>query len=91
MVPVVGTDDDDGSLAGGKAFLVTERGDTGAALGLKLRFFDPVILFAIFRKGDIDPDRDRLPVLDIRETRGALGGVAKNPFLEDAVPEFDES
>lgn len=89
MVPVVGADG--GSLAGGRTFLVTERGDTAAALGLKLRFFDPVILFAIFRKGDIDPDRDRLPVLDIRDTRGALGGVAKYPFFDDAVPEFEES
>jgi hypothetical protein len=75
MVPVVGANGADGSLAGSKVFLVTERGDTGAVLGLKLRFLDPVILLAIFRKGDIDPDRDRLPVLDIRDTRDALGGV----------------
>jgi len=89
MVPVVGAGGEDDSVADGKTFLVTERGDTGAVLGLKLRFFDPVILFAIFRKGDIDPDR--LPVLDIRDTRVILGGVTRYPFFEDAVPEFEDS
>lgn len=91
MVPVVDTVTGDGSFDGGEGLLVTIRGDTEAIeLGLFL-CFDPVILLAIFRKGEIDPERDRLPVLDILDTRDALGGVTRYPFFEDGVPEVDDS
>jgi len=90
MVPVVDAVTGDDSF-NGEAFLVTIRGDTGA-IELGLPFcFDPVILLAIFRKGEMDPERDKLPVLDILDIRDALGGVTRYPFFEDGVPEVDDS
>jgi len=76
---------------GGEAFLVTIRGDTETIEPGLFLCFDPVILLAIFRKGGIDPEGDRPPILEILDTRDALGGVTRYPFFEDGVSEVDDS
>jgi len=78
---------DEGSLEGGVPFFVTARGDT--AVGLP--FFEPVSLLANLRKGDIDPESDIFPELDILDIREAFGGVARYPFFVEVVPEVVDS
>ena len=72
-------------------FLVTVRGVTGGAVDSATLDFDPPVIFrANLRKGDTELEA-ALPALDTLDIRGPLGGVARYPFLVDAVPEVFDS
>lgn len=85
MAAVVGGGSDE------TVFLVTIRGGTEGGVSVAIVTFEPpVILRANLRKGEIELEA-ALPELDTLDIRGPLGGVARYPFLVDAVPEVVDS
>lgn len=81
----------DGGGSDETVFFVTVRGVTGGAVDTEVLDFDPPVIFrANLRKGDTELET-ALPALDTLDIRGPFGGVARYPFLVDAVPEVFDS